>query len=899
MRTLTACMAGLAISIAVTGARAGETCVPPVQQRQHGLAHFADDDGFDVQVRPSRDGSIIRVTGDTIVVDRERLSSLVAPSGAPKTAVARLTFDARVLRIRGPLSLEGGHLVLYGQRVSFEENGTINLLRGKHSRSLQIVAQTLVFNGGPDRPFFLDQDTAAEAGPQVTVRAVDVVSDNPLWQRFVDAYLVDEQPANVSIVTGAAAKADVDKAFTDAMEWPLYFAAKLQTHFQRSPYARETREEVGPLARDYLPLLSSWRRATPVATAMAVAAAVARQTDINGRTLAFTPKEDLISQEKSVRDAIDGNSLDSLIELLAASGDDQGVATQKLEDTRKLLSEARQNATRKQREIIEHGATLARLEQSKQGLLERSKQRSEALRVMTEQDIKRLRDGAQFKQWTTVAAAAVVIGASMGAASPAVAAGTAAGLSVTGDLVYSKSANGAMTVAQVVTRGQAAYKNAQAFESALGDAGKAEELRSKVAKGETVLKGDPPEAGKPDTRRPYTKTEATFVLLGALGSLADAAGKLNGEDLATPSVLSLSERENQDEEMKTLLAQVAEIEKARALEAETVQSMARELFLLTTRSTELEEMDEQLRAADAKNDQEAARWHAASLLLWSRQVDRISSMLATYRRSLYFESGRSPSGAPEVLDYPNALQARIANGILDPFGGVGPASPKDVRRSALVTSKERFLVAAKELHASITDTYKEYLQTRNEADVYRRVFDFSSSSNDPIQRRFIEALNGQIAQQIVGRSAGNLVAPLYIPLTLASQVGSVPERVVSVRIVDVKFNVPTSAVGNGALSFVVVHPNYGEMRRGAECFPVDFRVQPTDWRLFTTTLEQVDPDWPRQRVEQIKINREQSNRYYTYLPARTPYHLLVNVVSKNWLALPKIERISLGLEVMQ
>lgn len=119
------------------------------------------------------------------------------------------------------------------------------------------------------------------------------------------------------------------------------------------------------------------------------------------------------------------------------------------------------------------------------------------------------------------------------------------------------------------------------------------------------------------------------------------------------------------------------------------------------------------------------------------------------------------------------------------------------------------------------------------------------------------------------------------------------------RIVDVKFNVPTSAVGNGALSFVVVHPNYGEMRRGAECFPVDFRVQPTDWRLFTTTLEQVDPDWPRQRVEQIKINREQSNRYYTYLPARTPYHLLVNVVSKNWLALPKIERISLGLEVMQ
>jgi len=885
--------------IVMTDTWAGEACVPPLQQRQGGLAHFADDDGFDVQVRASRDGSVIRVTGDTIVIDRERLASLVAPSGAPKTAVARLTFDARVLRIRGPLSLEGGHMVLYGQRVSFEENGAINLLRGKRPRSLQIVAQNLVFNGGPDRPFLVDQETAAEPGLQVTVRAVNVASGNPLWQRFVDAYMVEEQPANVSIVTGPAAQADFEKAFTEAMEWPLYFAAKLQTHFQRSPYAPETREEIGALARDYQPLLSTWRRATPVSTALAVATAVAKQTDINGRTLAFTPKEDLISQKVNIQGAIDGNSLDSLIELLAASGDDQAAAVEKLNDTRKSLGEARQSSTRKQREIIEHGATLARLEQSKQSLLDRAKQRSEALRIMTEQDIKKMRDGAQFKQFATVAAAAVVIGASMGAASPAVAAGTAAGLSVTGDLVYSRSVNSAMTLAQVVTRGQAAYKNAQAFDTALGDAGKAEERRSKVAKGETVLKGDPPEAGKPDTRKPYTNTEATFALLGALGSLADAAGKLNGEDIATPSVLSLTERENQDEEMTALLTQIAEVEKARALEAETVQSMARELLLLTTRATELEEMDEQLRAADAKNDQEATRWHAASLLLWSRQVDRISGMLATFRRSLYFESGRSPSGAPEVLDYPNALQGRIANGILDPFGGVGPASPKDVRRSALFTSKARFLVAATELHASIADTYKEYLQTRNEADVYRHVFDFSSSSNDPIKRRFIEALNGQIAQQIVGRSPGRMVAPLYVPLTLAPQVAGIPERIVSVRIVDVQFNVPKSAVGNGALAFIVIHPNYGEMRRGIECFPADLRAQPTDWRLFTTTLEQVDPSWPHGKVQPIMIDEKHSNRYYTYLPARAPYHLLVNVVSKNWLALPKIERISLGLELMQ
>ena len=69
--------------------------------------------------------------------------------------------------------------------------------------------------------------------------------------------------------------------------------------------------------------------------------------------------------------------------------------------------------------------------------------------------------------------------------------------------------------------------------------------------------------------------------------------------------------------------------------------------------------------------------------------------------------------------------------------------------------------------------------------------------------------------------------------------------------------------------------------------------------VLPTTLEQVDPGWARQKVDPIVIDEGQSNRYYTYLPARAPYHLLVNVVSTNWVALPKIKRISIGLQVMQ
>lgn len=873
--------------------RAAEQAPPP------GFTRFADDIGFDVQVRPSLDGSHLRITGDTVVVDSQTLGSLVTPSGMAKTGVARLTIDARVLRIRGPLSLEGGELVLFGERVVFEQGGEVTLAKGKRPRSLRIVAQTLAFADGPDRPFFIDLSGHADKDVEASIRAVQVTPSAALWQRFVDAYLLDEVPARVSLITGKQAEPEVAKVFASSMQWPLYFAAKLRTHFQRSPYSKQTRDEIGQLARTYQPLLGRWGGAIPLATATAVMTAAAGATDLEGRSRAFTPKEDLISQRDNVRKDLDSNTFDSLIGLLAASGNDRAAADQKLEETRKVLAEARQTTARKQQEVTERSARLSQLDQSKQALSDRAKQRSASLQLMNERDLRRERRGAEAKQWATVAAGAVVIAASFGAATPAVAAGAATGLSVTGDLVYAHNAGRKMTLPEVFARGQAAYQNAQAFQASLSHVAAAEDLRARVAKGETVKKGPPPEEGKEDKREAYTKTEATLVLFGALGTMTNAAGKLNGEDVAAPTPLSLSERENQDQEMRAVLADMAAVEKERALEAQQIASASRELALATTKAVELEELDVQLRAANAANDQEAARWHAAGLLLWSAQVERLSGKLATYRRSLYFESGRTPGGVPEVLDYPNAMQARIAAGLLDPFGGVGSEAPTEARKAALSQSKTRFLLSANELWTSIAETYRSYLQTRNEADVYRRVFDFSARSGDPVVRRFIEALNGQIAQQIVTGTPARSIAPLYVPLRLTPPVIDLPERVVAVRVVAVKFNVPREAIGNGALSFIVVHPNYGQMRRGAECFPADFRIQPTDWRPFTTTLEQVDQGWPSRDTASIKIDEKQSNRYYAYLPARTPYHLLVEVVSQKWTSLPRIEKLSLALEIMQ
>ena len=829
----------VSFALVAHSAHATDVCSPPPQQPDVALSTFADDVGFDVQVRNSPAGSLVRITGDSIVIDRDRLASLIAPAGAAKTKLARLTFDARVIRVRGPISLQGGHLVLLGQRISFEEGSEISLLPDRQPRSLRIVAQTLEFSGGTARPFNVELASAPDV--HVTIHAVHAPKAKDLWQRFIDAYLIDEPPTSVTIVPGEAAQPSFEKSFIEDMEWPLYFAAKLRTHFERSPYAAATQQEIGQLAIEYQPLLSTWRRAVPIAIATAIAIAARDGTDIDGQVRAFTPKEDLISQKESVKDAIDRNSLDRLIELIVANGPDGTEKEAQLKEIRKELEEVRQNAVRRQREIAMHGTKLAELEQRTQEVLDRMKQRSDVLRLMSERDERRMRDAQSVKQWSTVAAGAVVIAASMGAATPAVAAGAAAGLSITGDLVYGHNARQPQTLADVISRGQVAYKSAQSFQAALAQVSEAERTRAKVAKGEAILKGRTPEAGKPDERKAYTKTAATFELLGALGGLAQAASALNGKELAIPERLALSERENEDEEMKGLLTSLAEIEKDKSQESGLAKVAADQLVLATNKVVQLEEMDEQLRAVEAKNDQEAARWRAAGLVLWSREIERISRKLANYRRSLYFESGRTPSGAPEVLDYPNALQARISTGILYPFGGVGPIGAPDVLRGQLAKEKTKFIVAANELHTAIDEAYKNYLQSRNEADVYRHVIEFSANASDPVERRFIEALNGQIVQQIVGGSVSRSVWPLYVPLKLAPPVAELPERLVTARIVNVEFNVPKAKIGNGALSIILIHPNYGEMRRASECFPVDFRVKPTDWKFFTTMFEQVDP----------------------------------------------------------
>lgn len=168
-----------------------------------------------------------------------------------------------------------------------------------------------------------------------------------------------------------------------------------------------------------------------------------------------------------------------------------------------------------------------------------------------------------------------------------------------------------------------------------------------------------------------------------------------------------------------------------------------------------------------------------------------------------------------------------------------------------------------------------------------------------VERAFMETLNGQIVQQIVSGAGTEDVDPAYIPITLTSLPSQVPERVTDVKVVSASFSVPSSAIGDNAISFSVVHPGYGEMRRRSGCAIGDFRSRPDDWRFFTTFFEQIDPDWSREEPRALELSTETRGRYYAFLPAQTMYHMVVGVHSKNWRRIPRLTDITLGFEVME
>ncbi len=65
----------------------------------------------------------------------------------------------------------------------------------------------------------------------------------------------------------------------------------------------------------------------------------------------------------------------------------------------------------------------------------------------------------------------------------------------------------------------------------------------------------------------------------------------------------------------------------------------------------------------------------------------------------------------------------------------------------------------------------------------------------------------------------------------------------------------------------------------------------------TTPIGSIDPQWQTRPVD--RVDTQGASGYYAFYPLRTELLLMVQVTSKNWLAVPEIRYLQIGLEQLR
>jgi hypothetical protein len=876
-------------------------CLSDRESAYPDLPGFSEDTGFDVQVRKGAGGLDIRVSGDYVIVDEETLGSLIAVPAHPTTRIHSLVFDARILVLRAPISLEGGSLTLLTDDLRIQGNGGVTLLPSGADtpNHFDITASHLHFTNSRKRPF----DIALSDTHKVQIAAAigdmggDTATTADFWARFTDS-LDAAAPWQNGVLIGTAASGAIQHAFLEQMAWPLYSAAKLRKHFSRAPFDPTIRQELRSVGTALLPKLADWRDPQPYATVAGVLAAMKNDTDLDGHSAAFTPKQDLESQRSDLEAAIGKDPFGRLTNIIVDTTSDAAARAEQLTATRNALGKTNGELGKLSDALDEITRNLAVASQQGAVLDGQIRVRQDELKRMAEEEREAQENANKIKQFSAIGAAAVVTIATAGGATPLVAAAAGTGAALIGDSIYRNNTGKSTTLLEIVKSGEEAYTAASAFEKSWRDFKNERDIVNRVYGGEVVREGPPPQDGQPDQRQQLTKVDATMRLLGSAATTVDRATAIGGVQAAVPRQLELSELEDGDERLRTLLGQRTAVMDRIGLLTADANSKSKELEGLTTRRVELTSLDEQMRAAAPANDQENARWRADALALWGMNVQHLSDLVLQYRKSLFFETGRVPLGVGSVLDYPNELVSQLALGTFDALAGEDPSAPKNVIRERLDSQRDRFMQSIEASKESIDRTFKEYLSERAQANVIRRSTTFSTGGS-AVERAFLVALNTQIRQQIVTKMDSADVFPMPVPYEFPKSLNRDPERIINVRVVRATFDVPNTRIGPNAIEFDIIHPQYGEMRRDNRCYVADLRTSATDWRWFPTPLEMVNPDWTHETPQPIHISTQDRGDFYAYLPARAPYAMVVNIYPKEWKQIPKLLSIEIGFEVMQ
>jgi hypothetical protein len=878
--------------------------VPPYQS-------WNDDTAYEIQVSNVSNGKLrVVITGDILSLDDQNFSSILRSASNAPANISELILDGREVRIKGPLSLQHGNVRIFAQRVSFEAGGRIVLTHPPENDKdgLDINAEAIDLRKADSLPF----QVVVQYGDlrYVSIKAGSVLfpeklnsqisASEGLWRLSsnFNGYLPAAYPSSWKINVGEAGQESAIKVMQAQADWPTYFAYKLHKFQAYAPYDVNNQQTILKLINKLSPLIIQLERADVLLDLNGISQLIKNNTDNRGYGPGLVPSEDFITAKDRFDKALQSADLTfrNLISLVISTRDNY-------QDSAALLNQARGRIKAlnesQERLALAVGQSVTRL-----GELQSSA--SVASGIVAEEhenSLKRLeelkqkdKDLANIKSVTTV----VAIGASV-VGSPAVGAAIATTVSTAGDMIYAHNAGKTLDLATIINITQ---KNGELFKKVSQVRNAWDKHSADLVVLKSTFDSKPPPGD--DNRKSLTRTEAANKAGASAGEFADAVRQMVESlgSIPQPDAVSLNQVEAENGALQSALYNLSAIQNDIAKQVQQLESLQAALTTDEASLAEAKLVENVLLNVSPENDADKMRWRAAAFQLWTRELRRLYQQAMDLRRSLYYQTWKTPVLPEELQSYPEEISACLDAGRCS-LSSLNGLSDQNTVRQNLENETSRHLALMSGIAGAIDDAWQSYQAERaSGAQPFFDQQDISSSNGSPeSQITMLEQLNAQIRRQIAfPASRDQTPFRILIPLTMvAPPQAGLPERLVKAGVANPVFKNPDALKGK-SIMFNITWPLAGEVINDGQCSWVNLSI-PRGNQDKTVRDLATDPVSMLKAQSDEPLTLDILRKSRTAPPARTLFFLSVTVggdpQNSNWKTIPELEGFTFWRSIVQ
>jgi len=878
---------------------------PPVAS-----AAWDADTGYEISVRDIGAGRLrITVVGDVLALDATRFTSLLRTVDKAPANVAEIILDARVVRVLGPLALQTGKIRISAHTVSFEGGGLVGLTRapGAAADGLEIHALDIDLSKAQPIPFQLSvlRGTARTVSIRANrlLTATGAVKGDAaarlMWQRSsnFDGIVPAQMPPQWNVNVSEAGAAQAIGAMASTTAWPGYLAYKLRKHHAFAPFDNDRKKQLTARITAMRPLVESLQRADVLMDMDALVQLMERNLDRRGLGPAYVPSEDLVVSMKRFADSRDGarKQLANLRTIIASAHLTPALDLQALESARARIRTVIETQTRRRAEIDDVFTELGGLEAQGVEVGKAIEHEREQSRLRLEELKEKDKDLANIKIVTTV----VAVGASF-VGTPAAGAAIAAGVGVVGDVVYAHNAGQPLNTETLVSIGE---KNAKLFNNLKAAQEAWDKHSADLSNAKDVLDGK--QVIPKGANKPLTKVEAANLAgasAGDFGKKVQAA--VNGMGaIPKPDSISLNGVEAENGALQRHLTRMTEVQRSISDAAARLNVLQSGLAADEAALTETRLVEQVLLELKPANDQEIIRWKTAALQLWARELQGLYQDAMDLRRSLFFETWKTPILPADLLTYPEEFTAYLMAGRYSPESP-NATSPNALTATHLDNEIAKHMSVLDGIAKAVDQTWQTYLSERAAgAQPFFDQQELSARAGAPAAvRLFMDQINAQIRRQVESPNT-RTVSPftLLIPFDMTTPPQNLPERLLRTGVVSPKFADDQALVGK-VIVFDITYRLAGELRRNNLCAYVDLSV-PGGSTTATKRDQANDPANAVRAESEQPMSFENLRQSRAAPPARTLYFMSVTVggsaQDSNWRSVPKLDSLTFWRRIVQ